>query len=116
MNRLSRVIAPMLRTAGLDVRTVGPAGGEVHELVVTNPARPDWGRIVIDREVLMEWGYWSHLADDTGAADIATIIIAIMATSPGNDSERYGRHSNIRVAEEATDPTRRGRLRVDPQR
>jgi hypothetical protein len=60
MNRLSRVIAPILRAAGLDVRTVGPAGGDVHELVVANSARPDWGRIVIDREGLMEWDYWGQ--------------------------------------------------------
>jgi hypothetical protein len=46
MNRLPGVIAPMLGTAGLDVRTVSRAGGDVHELVITNPARPDWGRIV----------------------------------------------------------------------
>ena len=81
----------MLRAAGLDVRTVCGAGGEVHELVVTNPAQPDCGRVVIDREGLMEWDYWGHVADDTGAADMAAIITAIMATRPGSDANRYGR-------------------------
>jgi hypothetical protein len=96
MNGLSRVIAPMLRTAGLDVRTVSCAGGEVHELVVTNPARPDWGRIVIDREGLMEWDYWGHLADDIGAAHMATVIISIMATRPGSDDgRRHGQAARI---------------------
>ncbi|HWG00766.1 MAG TPA: hypothetical protein VG164_02810 [Trebonia sp.] len=38
MNQLSRVIAPLLRSAGLDVRTVSRAGGDIHELVVTNPS------------------------------------------------------------------------------
>ena len=95
MNRLPRVIAPMLRTAGLDVRTVRRASGEVHELVVTNrPAR--LGRIVIDREGLMEWDYWGHLADDIGAAHMATVIISIMATRPGSDDgRRYGQAARI---------------------
>jgi hypothetical protein len=90
MSRLSRVITPMLRAAGLDVRPVGGSDGEIHELVVTNPRFPAWGRVVVDREGLMEWDYWGHLGDDAGATDMATVIIAIMATRVGVDSERYG--------------------------
>jgi hypothetical protein len=104
MNRLSGVIAPMLHAAGLDVRTVSRAGGDVHELVITNPARPDWGRIVIDREGLMEWDYWGHLTDDTGAVDLAAVIIAIMAASPGGDADRYGRSARIHDVEERDRP------------
>ena len=47
--------------------------------------------MVIDREGLMEWDYWGHIADDAGAADIAAVIIAIMATCPGDHPGRYGR-------------------------
>lgn len=103
MIRLSRVIAPMLRTAGLDVREVRRADGQLHELVVANPHYPTWGRVVIDREGLMEWDYWGHITDDAGAADIATVIIAIMATRPGDHPERYGR------AEHLPAPGERGR-------
>jgi hypothetical protein len=80
MNHLSSVIAPMLQAAGLDVRPVGIPGGEVHELAVTNPAQPNWGRIVIDREGLMEWDYWGDPTTDAGAAGIAAVIITIMPT------------------------------------
>jgi hypothetical protein len=83
MSRLTRVIAPLLAKAGLDVRPVNGVDGQVRELVVTNPRQPAWGRVVIDREGLMEWDYWGHVADDPGAADIAAVIIAIMATRPG---------------------------------
>jgi hypothetical protein len=104
MNRLSGVIAPMLHAAGLDVRTVSRAGGDVHELVITNPARPDWGRIVIDREGFMEWDYWGHLADDAGAADLAAVIIAIMAARPGDTGARYGARPTSQPAEERGRP------------
>ncbi len=91
MSRLTRVIAPLLGRAGLDIRAIGRADGQVHELVVTNPRHPSWGRIVIDREGLMEWDYWGQIGDDAGAADIATVIIAIMATRPGDNAEPYSR-------------------------
>jgi hypothetical protein len=48
----------------------------------------------------MEWDYWGHLADDTGATDIAAVIIAIMATRPGGNSERYGRLPTLQRAEQ----------------
>lgn len=84
MSRLSRVIAPMLNAAGLDVRPVGRADGELHELVITNPRQPNWGRVVIDRDGFMEWDYWGDVVTDAGAASIAAVIIAVMApaTSP----------------------------------
>lgn len=87
MSRLSRIIAPMLSAAGLDIRPVGRADGETHELVVTNPRFPAWGRVVIDREGLMEWDYWGCIHDDAGAADIATVIIAVMGARPGDDAD-----------------------------
>jgi hypothetical protein len=45
-------------------------------------------------------GLLGHLADDTGAADMAIVIIAIMAASTGGDSERYGRQPGLQAAEE----------------
>ena len=83
MSRLSRVIAPMLRAAGLDVRPVGRADGELHELVITNPRQPNWGRVVIDRDGLVEWDYWGDVLTDAGAASIAAVIVAVMAPSAG---------------------------------
>ena len=82
------------RAAGLDVRTISRAGGEIHELVITNPAHPDWRRVVIDREGLMEWDYWGPLAEDAGAVDMAAVIIAIMATRAGRHPQRYGMNSD----------------------
>jgi hypothetical protein len=38
MSRLTRVVAPLLGKAGLDVRPMVGADGQVHELVVTNRA------------------------------------------------------------------------------
>jgi hypothetical protein len=85
MSRLSRVIAPMLHAAGLDARPVGRADGELHELTITNPRQPNWGRVVIDRDGLMQWDYRGDLATDRGAADIAAVAIAVMAPRPGQD-------------------------------
>jgi hypothetical protein len=84
MSRLSRVIAPMLHAAGLDVRPVGRADGELHELVVTSPAHPDWGRFVIDRDGLVEWTYRGDLVTDAGAAAVADVVSAVMAPRPGH--------------------------------
>lgn len=64
-----------------------PPGSQIHELAVTSPHYPAWGRIVIDRGGLIEWDYWGHIADDAGAADSA----AVMAARPGDDARRYGR-------------------------
>jgi hypothetical protein len=83
MSRLSRVIAPMLHAAGLDVRPVGRADGELHELVITNPRQPNWGRVVVDRDGLVQWDYWGDVLTDGGAASIATVIVAVMAPDPG---------------------------------
>ena len=88
MSRLSRVIAPMLQAAGLDVRPVGRADGELHELVVTNPRQPNWGRVVIDRDGRMEWDYWGDAVTDAGAASIAAVVIAVLAPGPGPHDER----------------------------
>jgi hypothetical protein len=80
VTRLTRIIGPLLQATGLDVRPVSGADGEVHELVVTNPGQPDRGRVIVDRYGLMEWDYWGQLRDDAGAADLAAVITAIMAT------------------------------------
>jgi hypothetical protein len=103
VSRLTRVITPMLRSAGLDIREVSRADGEVRELVVTNPRYPTWGRVVIDREGLMEWDYWGHISDDAGAADIAAVIIAIMASRHG-DGQRHDRHPTFQPAAERDRP------------
>lgn len=89
MSGLTRIIAPLLARAGLDVRAVSGADGQVRELVVTNPRQPTWGKVVLNRDGSMKWDYWGQVHDDRGAADIATVIIAIMAPRTGNDPERY---------------------------
>jgi hypothetical protein len=104
MSRLTRVIAPLLSKAGLDIRAVGGADGQVHELVVTNPRYPNRGRVVIDREGLMEWDYWGSLGDDHGAADIATVIITIMGTRPDDTAERYRQAAYLPTPEERDRP------------
>jgi hypothetical protein len=94
----------MLRSAGLDIREVSRADGEVRELVVTNPRFPTWGRVVVDRDGLMEWDYWGRLSEDNGAAQLATVIIAVMATRPGDDAERYGARPTFQPAGERNRP------------
>jgi len=81
----------MLRAAGLDVREVNGVDGEPRELVVTNPCFTTLGRVVIDRDGLMEWDYWGHVRDEDGAADIASVIVGVLCSRPGEDGERPGR-------------------------
>lgn len=95
MSRLTRIIAPLLGRAGLDIRAIGRADGNVHELVVANPRHPNWGRVIINRGGLMEWDYWGNIGDDSGAAGIATVIAAVLATRPGDDPERYARFDRL---------------------
>jgi hypothetical protein len=52
----------------------------------------------------MEWDYWGHLADDTGAADMATVIIAIMAARPGSALARYSRKPSQPAPDERDRP------------
>ena len=85
MSRLSRVIAPMLQAAGLDARPVGRADGELQELIVTSPRQPSWCRVVINRDGLMQRDHCGGAVTDRGAADIAAVVIAIMASRPGHD-------------------------------
>jgi hypothetical protein len=99
VSRLTRVVAPMLRSAGLDVREVSRAGGEVRELVVTNPRFPAWGRVVVDCDGFMEWDYWGEISEDAGATRLAAVIIAVIAAHPGDDGERYGRRPSFQPAE-----------------
>jgi hypothetical protein len=106
MSRLTRVIAPLLVRAGLDVRAISGVDGQVRELVVTNPRQPTWGRVVIDHEGLMEWDYWGQVADDPGAADIAAVIIAIMATRPSGHPDR---HASMQQPATGREPTRETR-------
>jgi hypothetical protein len=89
MSRLTRVIAPLLARAGLDVHAISGADGQVHELVVTNPRQPAFGRVVINREGLMKWDYWGHIASDPGAADLATVVTAIMATPISSQPDHH---------------------------
>jgi hypothetical protein len=104
MSRLSRVIAPMLHAAGLDVRPVGRADGELHELVITNPRQPSWGRVTIDQDGRMEWGYWGNAVTDAGAASIATVVIAIMAPDTGHHAGRDPRVTRPQASAERARP------------
>jgi hypothetical protein len=104
MSRLTRVIAPLVARAGLDVRAITGADGQVRELVITNPRQPAWGRVNVDREGLMQWAYWGHVADDPGAADIATVITAIMATRPSDHPDRHPEATYLTAAAERGQP------------
>jgi hypothetical protein len=104
MSRLSRVIAPMLHAAGLDVRSVGRADGELHELVVTNPRQPSWGRVVVDRDGRMKWDYWGDVVTDAGAAAVADVVIAVMAPRPGHQAGRDPRATRPQSAAERARP------------
>jgi hypothetical protein len=106
MSPLTRVIAPLVAKAGLDVRAISGIDGQVRELVITNPRQPDWGRVVIDREGLMEWDYWGRIADDPGATDIATVIIATMATRATGHPDR---HASMQQPATGREPTRETR-------
>jgi hypothetical protein len=106
VSRLTRVIAPLVARAGLDVRAVAGIDGQVRELVITNPRQPDWGRVAIDREGLMEWDYWGRIADDPGATDIATVITAIMATRATGHPDRHATAQPPATGHEPTRETR----------
>jgi hypothetical protein len=105
VSRLTRVIAPRLKAAGLDIREVRRADGETCELVITNPLFPAWGRIVIDRDGLMEWDYWGNVGDDAGAAvAVAALIIATIAARTADDAGRHGRRPAFQPAAERNRP------------
>jgi hypothetical protein len=91
VSRLTKIIAPLLRERGLDVREVEGVTRDVRELVVTNPRFPHWGRIVIDREGLLEWDHWGDLDHDDGAEKLASVTLTILASAPGEDGDRYRR-------------------------
>lgn len=91
MSRLTKIIAPILRDHGLDVREVEGVKGETRELVVTNPAFPYWGRIIIDRDGLLEWDHWGDIDHDEGAAALARAITGTLASGDDPDPDRYGR-------------------------
>lgn len=112
MSRLARVIAPMLRAAGLDIREIGRADGQIRELVVTNPRYPAWGRVVIDREGLMEWDYWGHIADDAGAAEHCGTRSAPMPASPARPPRTAPPHGAVRTF---FTPSRAARWREPPR-
>ena len=114
MSRLTRVIAPLLAKAGLDVRAIGGADGQARELIITNPRQPTWGKAVISQDGLMRWDYWGQVHDDRGAVDIATVIIAIMATRPGADPDRYRRAAGPSAPGGAFPPHPQARQGKDP--
>lgn len=90
MSRLSRVIAPLLREYGLEVQLYPTEGAEPRELLVRNPRFPSWGRIVIDREGLMEWDLQGDIRTDEGARQIAALIALILASTQSDSADRYG--------------------------
>jgi hypothetical protein len=106
MSRLSRVIAPMLHAAGLDVRPVGRADGEPQELIVTNPRQPSWGRVIIDRDGRLQWHYWGDAVTDAGAASIADVVIAVLAPRPASSIPGPPARSHQRSVPSLTSETR----------
>jgi hypothetical protein len=90
MSRLTKIIAPILHEHGLDVHQVEGVKGETRELVITNPRYPHWGRIIIDRDGLLEWDHWGDLNHDNGAEALARVITRILASGDDPDPSRYG--------------------------
>jgi hypothetical protein len=91
MSRLTKIIAPILREHGLDVREVEGVTGDTRELVVTNPSFRHWGRVGIDRDGLLEWDHWGDINHDDGAAVLARVIVGILASGDKPDPDRYGK-------------------------
>ena len=89
MNRLTEVIGQALRQCGLEVREVEGSGQQIRELVVKNPKFPHWGRVVVDREGLLSWDYWGEMGSDEAAFALASVIIALIGSAPGEDGSRY---------------------------
>jgi hypothetical protein len=104
VSRLSRVIAPLLHEHGLAVTPYPPDADQPRELVVTNPAFPDWGRVVIDRDGYMEWDLQATVETDDGARGIADVIIGVLASGEGEAGDRYGRPAHWQSAEDAGRP------------
>jgi hypothetical protein len=88
MSRLTKVIAPILREHGLDVCQVEGVKGDTREPVVTNPRFPHWGRVVVDRDGLLEWDHWGNLDHDDGAGALAQVISSILASGDQPDPNR----------------------------
>jgi hypothetical protein len=106
MSRLTRVIAPLVARAGLDVRAICGIDGQVRELIITNPRQPAWGRVLVEHDGRVEWGYWGQVHDDAGATDIATVITAIMATRASGHPDRHRETTFL------TAPAERGQTRT----
>lgn len=102
--RLSRVIAPLLRDHGLTVTPYPACAHEPRELVVTNPAFPAWGRVVIDRDGFMEWDLQATVETDDGAREIAGVIIGLIAGGEGEADDRYGQPPHWQSPEDAARP------------
>jgi hypothetical protein len=52
----------------------------------------------------MEWDYWGEISQDSGAARLAAVIIAIMAARPGDDAERYDKRPSFTPAADRNRP------------
>jgi hypothetical protein len=100
LSRLTRVIAPLLARAGLDVRAICGIDGQVRELIITNPRQPGWGRVLVGHEGRTEWAYWGQVHDDAGATDIATVITAIMATRATGHPDRHREATSLTTPSE----------------
>jgi hypothetical protein len=100
MNRLTRIIAPLLSKAGLDGRAVGGSDGDIRELIVTSPRYPSWGCVLVDREGHMQWDYWGNAATDHGAADIATLVAAIIGQRRDGADDHNGQAAYLSAPEE----------------
>jgi hypothetical protein len=91
MSRLTKITAPVPHQHGLNVREVEGVTGDIRELVVTNPSFPHWGRMVIDRDGLLEWDHWGDINHDDGAAALARVIVGILASADNPDPDRCGK-------------------------
>jgi hypothetical protein len=114
MSRLTKITAPVLREHALDVRAVEGVTGEARELVVTNPSFPHWGRVVIDRDGLLEGDHWGDINHDDGAAAPARVIVGILVGGDKPDPDRYGKLHPQQTRSPPAPPVttaRRGRTR-----
>jgi hypothetical protein len=79
LRSLSQAVGARLRACGLQVTEL-TRSGEVVVLVVTNPRRPEEGRVVIGRDGLIEWDRGHQASDDLVAAHIAAVLLSMLAS------------------------------------
>jgi hypothetical protein len=73
-------IRPKLEACGLDLRQV-LFSEQVVELIVINPGDPSRGRVVVDRNGLVEWDHWCPARDAVTGELVVSVIVAALSTS-----------------------------------